>query len=39
MNEFKILTIKESVFADNDKQADVLRKKLKDQNESFDFFL
>ena len=31
MNEFKILTIKESVFADNDKQADVLRKKLKDQ--------
>ena len=31
MNEFKILTIKESVFADNDKQADALRKKLKDQ--------
>ena len=31
MNEFKILTIKESVFADNDRQADELRKKLKEQ--------
>ena len=31
MNEFKILPIKESVFADNDRQADELRKKLKEQ--------
>ena len=29
MNELKILTIKQSVFADNDRQADELREKLK----------
>ncbi len=31
MNELKILTIKQSVFADNDRQADELREKLKKQ--------
>lgn len=31
MNEFKILEIKESVFADNDKQAKALREKLKSE--------
>jgi hydrogenase nickel incorporation protein HypB len=31
MNEYKILEIKKSVFADNDEQAEKLRKELKDQ--------
>ena len=31
MNEFKTLEIKESVFADNDKRADELRKELKEK--------
>lgn len=31
MNEFKTLEIKQSVFADNDKRADLLRKELKEQ--------
>ncbi|MBB6630306.1 hydrogenase nickel incorporation protein HypB [Clostridium algidicarnis] len=32
MDEFKILKIKESVFKDNDKQAELLRKNLKKEN-------
>lgn len=32
MNEYKILEIKQSVFANNDKQADLLRKDLKKDN-------
>lgn len=32
MNEFQTLEIKQSVFADNDKRADLLRKTLKEQN-------
>ena len=31
MNEFRVLEIKESVFADNDRQADALRKQMKAQ--------
>lgn len=31
MNEFKTLEIKQSVFADNDKRADLLREELKEQ--------
>ena len=29
MNEFKVLEIKESVFEDNNRQADILRGELK----------
>lgn len=32
MKEFKVLEIKESVFADNDRQADLLREELKKKN-------
>ena len=31
MEEFKVLEIKQSVFADNDRQADELRNKLKEK--------
>ena len=34
MAEIRVLEIKESVFADNDRQADALRKELKEKAES-----